>query len=144
MLKIGKLDEASNEKINVTIGTLESTHFENGEKVKTTTRPELEIEIEGMIDKDTYFFNFYIDTPFDDYLKMKNYERVKIENSNIKEDFATINGQYETFPITTIEVLRLSTTLVFVVKMQSTFDDYFATSEFNVPLTTIENALKKD
>ena len=75
---------------------------------------------------------------------MKNYERVKIENSNIKEDFATINGQYETFPLMNIEVLRLSTTLVFVVNMQSSFDDYFATSEFNVPLTTIENALKQD
>ncbi len=144
MLRIGKLDEASNEKINVTIGTLESTHFEDGKKIKTTTRPELEIEIEGTIDKDNYFFNFYIDKPFEDYLKMKNYERVKIENSNIKEDFATINNQYETFPLMNIEVLRLSTTLVFVVNMQSSFDDYFATSEFNVPLTTIENALKKD
>lgn len=144
MLRIGKLEDASNEKVNVTIGTLESTHFENGEKVKTTTRPELEIELEGTIDKDTYFFNFYIDKPFDEYLKMKNYERTKIENSNIKEDFATINGQYETFPLINIEVLRLDTTLVFVVNMQSTFDDYFATSEFNVPLTTIENALKND
>jgi hypothetical protein len=144
MLRIGKLDEASNEKINVTIGTLESTHFENGKKIKTTTRPELEIEIEGTIDKDSYFFNFYIDKPFEDYLKMKNYERVKIENSNIKEDFAKINGQYETLHLMNIEVLRLSTTLVFVVNMQSSFDDYFATSEFNVPLTTIENALKQD
>ena len=58
MLRIGQLDEASNEKINVTIGTLESTHFEDGKKIKTTTRPELEIEIEGTIDKDSYFFNF--------------------------------------------------------------------------------------
>ena len=144
MLRIGKLEDASNEKVNVTIGTLESTHFENGEKVKTTTRPELEIELEGTIDKDTYFLNFYIDKPFDEYLKMKNYERTKIENSNIKEDFATINGQYETFPLMNIEVLRLDKTLVFVVNMQSSFDDYFATSEFNVPLTTIENALKQD
>ena len=144
MLRIGKLEAASNEKANVTIGTLESPHFENGEKVKTTTRPELEIELEGTIDKDTYFFNFYIDKPFDEYLKMKNYERTKIENSNIKEDFATINGQYETFPLMNIEVLRLDKTLVFVVNMQSSFDDYFATSEFNVPLTTIENALKQD
>ena len=144
MLRIGKLEDASNEKVNVTIGTLESTHFENGEKVKTTARPELEIELEGTIDKDTYFLNFYIDKPFDEYLKMKNYERTKIENSNIKEDFATINGQYETFPLMNIEVLRLDKTLVFVVNMQSSFDDYFATSEFNVPLTTIENALKQD
>ena len=36
MLRIGKLDEASNEKINVTIGTLESTHFEDGKKIKKT------------------------------------------------------------------------------------------------------------
>ena len=144
MLRIGKLEDASNEKVNVTIGTLEETHFEDGQKIKTITRPELEIELEGRIDKDSYFFNFYIDKPFNEYLQMKNYERVKIENSNIIEDFATINGQYETFPLINIEVLRLDKTLVFVVNMQSSFDDYFATSEFNVPLTTIENALKND
>jgi hypothetical protein len=144
MLRIGKLEDASNEKVNVTIGTLEETHIEDGQKIKTITRPELEIELEGRIDKDSYFFNFYINKPFNEYLQMKNYERVKIENSNIIEDFATINGQYETFPLINIEVLRLDKTLVFVVNMQSSFDDYFATSEFNVPLTTIENALKND
>lgn len=144
MFKIGKLDDASNERINVTIGTSESTHFEDGKKTKTILRPELEIEIEGTVENNNYFFNFYIDKPFEEYLNMKNYERVPIENSYIKEDFATINGKYETFPIVNIEVLKLSKTLTFIVKIKSTFDEYFAISEFDVSVNLIENAIQKD
>ena len=144
MLKIGKLEEAANQKINVTIGTSESTYFENGKKNQTILRPELEIEIEGTVDDNNYLFNFYIDKPFEEYLDMKNYEKVTIDSSFIKEDFAQINDKYQAFPIINIEVLKLAKTLTFIVKMQSTFDEYFATSEFDITIDTIENAIKKD
>jgi hypothetical protein len=144
MFKIGKLQTADHEKVNIEVKISEIWEYKNGKKIKTEERPELEIEIEGQIDKEKYAFHFYIDKPFEEYLKMKNYERIKLENCSIKDDEATINDQFETFPIMSTEVLRLNSTLVFVVCMKSTFDDYFATTEFNVPLSTIENALKKD
>ena len=144
MLKIGKLQDAQNEKVNVKVSTLESWHFEDGKKTKTEKRPELEIEIEGMVDKDKYYFDFYIQKPFEEYLNMKNYERIELDRSYFIEDFANINNEYETFPDTKVEILRINNTITFVVHMKSAFDDYFITSEFNVPITTIENALKQD
>ena len=75
---------------------------------------------------------------------MKNYEKIELHKSQYQEDFATLNDEYETFPDTKIEVLRVNNVITFVVHMKSAFDDYFLTSEFNVPLPTIENALKKD
>ena len=48
-----------------------------GRENSAFTIPELEIELEGTIDKDTYFFNFYIDKPFDEYLKMKKSKKIK-------------------------------------------------------------------
>lgn len=143
MLKIGKLEDADNEKINVQIRTLEQWHYEDGKKKSTTTRPELEIEIEGTINNNTYHFDFYIEKPFEEYLNMKNYEKIELHKSQYQEDFATLNDEYETFPDTKIEVLRVNNVITFVVHMKSAFDDYFLTSEFNVPLPTIENALKK-
>jgi hypothetical protein len=144
MLKIGKLEDADNEKINVQITTLEQWHFEDGKKKNKTSRPELEIEIEGTINNNTYRFDFYIEKPFEEYLNMKNYERIELHNSQYHEDFASLNDEYETFPDTKIDVVRVNSVITFVVHMKSAFDDYFITSEFNVPLTTIENALKKD
>lgn len=142
MLKIGKLQDAENEKVNVKVGILESVHFEDGKKSKVEERPELEIEIEGMINGDTFFFDFYIQKPFEEYLAMKNYERIVLDKSLFKEDYANFNNEYESFPETKVEILKINNTLTFIINMKSFFDDYFITSEFNVPITTIENALK--
>ena len=142
MLKIGKLQDAENEKVNVKVGILESVHFEDGKKSKVEERPELEIEIEGMINGDTFFFDFYIQKPFEEYLIMKNYEKIVLDKSLFKEDYANFNNEYESFPETKVEILKINNTLTFIINMKSFFDDYFITSEFNVPITTIENALK--
>jgi hypothetical protein len=142
MLKIGKLQDAENEKVNVKVGILESVHFEDGKKSKVEERPELEIEIEGMINGDTFFFDFYIQKPFEEYLAMKNYEKIVLDKSLFKEDYANFNNEYESFPETKVEILKINNTLTFIINMKSFFDDYFITSEFNVPITTIENALK--
>ena len=64
MLRIGKLLDAENEKVNVKVSTLQSMHFEDGKKTKTEERPELEIEIEGIVNGDSYYFDFYIQKPF--------------------------------------------------------------------------------
>ena len=75
---------------------------------------------------------------------MKNYERIPLDKSQFIEDFANFNNEYETFPDAKVEIQRINNTITFIVNMKSAFDDYFLTSEFNVPLTTIENALKLD
>ena len=143
MLRIGKLLDAQNEKVNVKVSTMQIMHFENGKKSKTEERPELEIEIEGIVDGDSYYFDFYIQKPFEEYLSMKNYERITLDKSQFIEDFANFNSEYETFPDETVDIQRINNTITFIVNMKSAFDDYFLTSEFNVPLPTIENALKK-
>lgn len=144
MLKIGKLQAAENEKINVKVTLSESWHYEDGKKIKSEKKPELEIEIEGKVNNDSYYFDFYVQKPFEEYINMKNYERVELEKKYFIEDFANFNHEYETFPDTKIEILRINSTITFVVHMKSAFDDYFLTSEFNVPITTMENALKQD
>ena len=144
MLRIGKLQDAQNEKVNVKVSTMQIMHFENGKKSKTEERPELEIEIEGIVDGDSYYFDFYIQKPFEEYLSMKNYERITLDKSQFIEDFANFNSEYETFPDATVDIQRINNTITFIVNMKSAFDDYFHTSEFNVPITTIENALKLD
>ena len=89
MLRIGKLLDAQNEKVNVKVSTMQIMHFENGKKSKTEERPELEIEIEGIVDGDSYYFDFYIQKPFEEYLSMKNYERITLDKTEItlSEDY---------------------------------------------------------
>ena len=144
MLRIGKLLDAESEKVNVKVSTMQIMHFENGKKAKTEERPELEVEIEGIVNGDTYYYDFYIQKPFEEYLAMKNYEKLPLDKSQFIEDFANFNNEYETFPDAKVEIQRINNTITFIVNMKSAFDDYFLTSEFNVPITTFENALKLD
>ena len=134
MIRIGTLKDAINERITVIPKIAEVTNFEDGKKVSTINQKELEVEIECTLEDKTYFFNFYVIKPFAEYINMKNYEKFQLKKTQIIEDFATINDEYETFPNIDIEIIKLNNKIVFTTNILSSMNEYFITAEFEVSL----------
>ena len=141
MIKFGTLKQVDKEKINISIGKNETTTFKDGKKEKTTISPELEIEFEFTIDNNNYYFDFYITKPFEDYLKLNNYDKINIDKKYIIEDYALLNNEYATFPNIEIDVQKLGNNLVFTFNVKEYYDEYFFTVEKEFSLSNINESI---
>ena len=141
MIKFGKLQQVDHEEINILVGQLEITEFKDGKKQPTKIQPELEIDINFSINNTEYNYDFYIETPFEEYLKLNNYEKIKISEEYIKEDVCLINDEVIPLPKIEIEVQKINDNLIFIISAKSFFDEYFFTLEQELSLANIEQAI---
>ena len=75
--------------------------------------------------------------------KLKNYDKIKIEEQYIHEDFTTLNDVSASLPSLEIKVQRINDNLIFVIDGKAFFDEYFCTIECEYPLENIKKTLKE-
>ena len=143
MIKFGTLKNVDKEDIKISVAIFESSSYKDGKKLPPIITPEIEFEIKYSIDNDNYYYDFYITKPFEDYLELKNYDKIKIEEQNIHEDFTTLNDVSASLPLLEIKVQRINDNLIFVIDGKAFFDEYFCTIECEYPLENIKNTLKE-
>lgn len=143
MIKFGTLKSVDKEDIKISVAKLESSSYKDGKKLPPIITTEIEFEIKYSIDNDNYYYDFYITKPFEDYLELKNYDKIKIEEQYIHEDFTTLNDVSASLPSLEIKVQRINDNLIFVIDGKAFFDEYFCTIECEYPLEKIKNTLKE-
>lgn len=143
MIRFGTLKNVDKEDIKISITQLETTGYKDGIKQPPVITPEIDFEINFTIDNDNYYYVFYITKPFEDYLELKNYDKIKIEEQYIHEEFTTLNDVSASFPSLEIKVQRINDNLIFVIDGKAFFDEYFCTIECEYPLENIKNTLKE-
>ena len=143
MIKFGTLKNVDKEDIKISVAKLESSSYKDGKKLPPIITTEIEFEIKYSIDNDNYYYDFYITKSFEDYLELKNYDKIKIEEQYIHEDFTTLNDVSASLPSLEIKVQRINDNLIFVIDGKAFFDEYFCTIECEYPLENIKNTLKE-
>lgn len=140
MYRIGKIVDVNNEQEEFQFIEIEETSF-NNKKKKTTKIKALDIFITGSLNGDNYDLHFVINKPIEEYLKMDNYDRVRISSNHIVDSYINFNGvNYINLEINA-EILKLSNELNIYIVFQEENKDFFGESEFSIDLNMIEAEL---